>query len=234
LKRNGYAGVQSNMRLHLSLTPNKKPVPFNYQHQLTGALHKWLGENELHDKISLYSFSWLRGKAERVDGGLNFPNGAKWFISFWESKYGSDLIQGIVDKPDVLYGMKVDEVKVAKTPSFNNEQRFKVASPVLVRKNVDHESRKHLTFKDDDVDEFLSRALNRKLSEAGLENSFEPLKVTFDKTYPSPKTKLVNLKGTQLRANFCPVIIKGNPKAIEFAWNVGVGELTGSGFGALS
>jgi CRISPR/Cas system endoribonuclease Cas6 (RAMP superfamily) len=59
------------MRLHLSLTPNTEPVPFNYQHQLTGALHKWLGENELHDKISLYSFSWLRGRAERVDGGLN-------------------------------------------------------------------------------------------------------------------------------------------------------------------
>jgi len=221
------------MRLHLTLTPNTKPVPFNYQHQLTGALHKWLGENDLHDKISLYSFSWLRGKAERVNDGLNFPNGARWFISFWESKYGSDLIQGIVDQPNVINGMKVDEVRVAKTPSFNNEQRFKVASPVLVRKNVGAETRKHLTCKDDDVDEFLSRTLNRKLSEAGLGNSFEPLKITFDKTYPNPKTKLVNLKGTQLRANFCPVILKGDPKAIEFAWTVGVGELTGSGFGAL-
>ncbi|WP_234572993.1 CRISPR-associated endoribonuclease Cas6 [Rhodohalobacter sp. 614A] len=222
------------MRLHLTLTPNTEPVPFNYQHPLTGALHKWLGQNDLHDKISLYSFSWLRGQAERVDGKLNFPNGARWFISFWESKYGSDLIQGIVDKPDVFYGMKVDEVQVAKTPSFNNEQRFKVASPVLVRKNLDAETRKHLTYKDDDVDEFLSRTLNKKLSEAGLENSFKPLKVTFDKTYPNPKTKLVNLKGTQLRANYCPVIVKGDPKAIEFAWTVGVGELTGSGFGALS
>lgn len=221
------------MRLHLTLTPNKEPVPFNYQHQLTGALHKWLGENELHDKISLYSFSWLRGKAERVDGGLNFPNGARWFISFWESKYGSDLIQGIVDKPDVFYGMEVDEVKVAKTPSFKKEQRFLVASPVLVRKNIDAENRKHLTFKDDDVDEFLSRTLSKKISEAGLENSFEPFKITFDKAYPNPKIKLVNLKGTQLRANFCPIIVKGDPKVIEFTWTVGVGELTGSGFGAL-
>ena len=49
------------MRLHLKLTPNTEPIPFNYQHQLTGTLHKWLGQNDLHDKISLYSFSWLRG-----------------------------------------------------------------------------------------------------------------------------------------------------------------------------
>lgn len=219
------------MRLHLSLTPNSKPVPFNYQHQLTGALHKWLGENELHDKISLYSFSWLRGKAERVDGGLHFPNGANWFISFWESKYGSDLIQGIVDKPEVMYGMEVDEVKISKTPSFEREQRFKVASPVLVRKNEDDEKRKHLTFKDEDVDEYLSRTVNKKIKEAGLKSS--QLDVRFDKTYHNPKTKLIHLKGTKLRANFCPVIIKGDAKAIEFAWTVGIGELTGSGFGSL-
>jgi CRISPR-associated endoribonuclease Cas6 len=182
----------------------------------------------------LYSFSWLRGNAERVDGGLNFANGAMWFISFWESKYGSDLIQGIVDNPDVMYGMKVDEVKVAKTPSFTKEQRFKVASPVLIRKNEDAESRKHLTFKDEDANQYLARTLNKKLHEAGLDKNFDSLEAIFDKGYPNPKTKLVDLKGTKLRANFCPVILKGDPKAIEFAWTVGIGELTGSGFGALS
>jgi len=222
------------MRLQLKLSSNTQPLPFNYQHKLTGALHKWLGENKLHDKISLYSFSWLRGKTDRVEGGLSFPDGASWCISFWESKYGSDLIQGIVDMPEVMYGMTVDEVKVAKTPSFKNEERFKVASPVLVRKNEDAETRKHLTFKDEDVDQYLSRTLNKKLKEAGLAGDLKPLEVYFDKNYPNPKTKLVHLKGTKLRANFCPVIIKGDPKAIEFAWTVGVGELTGSGFGALS
>jgi CRISPR-associated endoribonuclease Cas6 len=219
------------MRLHLTLASNREPVPFNYQHRLTGALHKWLGANELHDKISLYSFSWLRGRAERDDGGLNFPNGARWFISFWESKYGADLIQGIVDKPEVMYGMEVDEVKVAKTPSFKSEQRFLVASPILIRRNKDPNHRKHLTYSDEEVDQYLSRTVNRKMKEAGFDN--DQLEIAFDRTYQNPKTKLVNLKGTELRANFCPVIIKADPKSIEFAWTVGVGELTGSGFGSL-
>lgn len=219
------------MRLYLTLTKNSETVPFNYQHQLTGVLHKWLGENNLHDKISLYSFSWLRGKAEHVNGGLTFPNGTKWYISFWESKYGASLIQGIVDKPDVMYGMEVDEVKVAKTPSFEAKQRFLVASPVLVRKNEDSNKRTHLIFSDDEVDKYLSRTVNRKMIEAGLD--YDQLELAFDRTYENPKTKLINLKGTELRANYCPVIIKGDPKAIEFAWTVGVGELTGSGFGSL-
>lgn len=221
------------MRLHLSLSPNLETVPFNYQHQLTGALHKWLGNNDLHDKISLYSFSWLRGKSQQTKGGLNFPDGANLFISFWESKYGADLIQGIVDQPDVMYGIQVDEVKVAKTRSFSNEERFKVASPVLIRKNEDDGSRKHLSYNDEEANQFLSRAVNTKLKAAGLDENLSSLNVSFDKNYPSPKTKLVTLKNTMLRANLCPVVIKGEPEAIEFAWTVGIGELTGSGFGAL-
>ncbi|RMF43851.1 MAG: CRISPR-associated protein Cas6, partial [Bacteroidetes bacterium] len=30
-----------------------------------------------------------------------------------------------------------------------------------------------------------------------------------------------------------PVILTGTPEALTFAWTCGVGELTGSGFGAL-
>jgi CRISPR/Cas system endoribonuclease Cas6 (RAMP superfamily) len=54
------------MRLHLYLSPNERPVPFDYQHYLTGAFHKWLGANDLHDRLSLYSLSWLyEGRARR-------------------------------------------------------------------------------------------------------------------------------------------------------------------------
>ena len=132
------------MRLHLTLTPNTEPVPFNYQHQLTGALHKWLGQNDLHDKISLYSFSWLRGNAERVEGGLNFPNGAKWFISFWEEEYAQQLVKGILNEPSVFKGMNVTEVQIQENPEFGTSNYFKVASPVLLRMNLDDGSRKHL------------------------------------------------------------------------------------------
>lgn len=49
------------MRPNLRLTGNTQPVPFDHLHQLTSALHKWLGTNEEHNRLSLYSFSWLDG-----------------------------------------------------------------------------------------------------------------------------------------------------------------------------
>jgi CRISPR-associated endoribonuclease Cas6 len=219
------------MRLHLTLTPNTKPVPFNYQHALTGVLHKWLGQNDLHDKISLYSFSWLRGEVHSSKNGLNFPNGAHWFISFWEQEYTSELIQGIINQPVAAYGIEVDEVQIVRTPKFKDKWRFKVSSPVLIRKNKDNLSRKHLTYEDEEVGYHLKRTLKRKLKEAKI--SHNDFKVQFDQNYDAAKTKLIDLKGTKLKTNLCPIIMEGDPKTIEFAWNVGIGELTGSGFGAL-
>ena len=74
------------MRLHLKTTPNKSPVPFNYQQKLVGTIHKWLGNNTIHGAISLYSFSWLKGGRKEGDA-LRFANGASMFISFFDDNY---------------------------------------------------------------------------------------------------------------------------------------------------
>jgi CRISPR-associated endoribonuclease Cas6 len=219
------------MRLHLKLTPNTEAVPYNYQHALTGALHKWLGQNNLHDKISLYSFSWLRGKVESIDGGLYFPQGARWFISFWEVKYAKLFIKGILNDTDISFGMKVTTVQEEAFPKVDGKHRFKVASPVLIRKNRDDLTRKHLSFKDEEAGKYLKRTLKSKLEEINV--SCNDFTVSFDRNYTNARTKIVDIKGTKLKANLCPIIMEGDPKAIEFAWNVGIGELTGSGFGAL-
>ncbi len=221
------------MRLHLTLTPNTEPVPFNYQHQLTGALHKWLGENDLHDKISLYSFSWLRGRAERVDGGLNFPEGARWFISFWEEEHTEKLKNGILKASDVIFGMRVEKIKEQTIPELGDNFRFTVASPVLVRANQDDGSRKHLLYDDDEADEILTKRMKAKMETAHLNSNDSNISISFDRSYPNPKTKLTDIKGTKLRASVCPILIKGTPEGVKFAWSVGVGELTGSGFGAI-
>jgi CRISPR-associated endoribonuclease Cas6 len=42
------------------------------------------------------------------------------------------------------------------------------------------------------------------------------------------KYRDINIKGT-----LCPVIVEGDPRAVQFAWEVGVGNSTGIGFGAI-
>ncbi|SMO75042.1 CRISPR-associated endoribonuclease Cas6 [Fodinibius sediminis] len=222
------------MRLHLRLTPNTKPIPFNYQHKLTGTLHKWLGQNDLHDKISLYSFSWLRGDVDMVNNGLNFPNGANWFIKSWNNEVVQKLKEGLKNNPSMAFGMKVYKQSTKPTPNFGSVFRFEVDSPVLTRMNRDDNSRKHLTFEDEKADSSLTRTLRSKLREAGFSNGDREVIVGFDRSYQNAHTKLIEIKdGIKLKTSICPVIVAGTPKAVQFAWNVGVGEMTGSGFGCL-
>jgi CRISPR-associated endoribonuclease Cas6 len=220
------------MRLNLRLSSNSEPVPFDHLHQLTGTLHKWLGENEVHDGLSLYSFGWLRN-ARVHRGALDFRGGTTWTISFADPSLGKRALAGIMDDPDVTCGMEVREVQLEESPAFDSEHRFLVDGAVLTRRNRDDGGRDHLTFEDPTSDETLTRTLHRKLTAAGMAEDAEHTRVRFDRAWEGAKRKVVTLKGIQYKTSVCPVIVEGSPEAVLFAWLAGVGELTGSGFGAL-
>lgn len=44
---------------------------------------------------------------------------------------------------------------------------------------------------------------------------------------------MVTYRGIGNRANMCPVIIDGRPETKAFAWEVGIGNSTGIGFGSI-
>ena len=98
------------MRLYLRLSPSKEPIPFNHINVLTGALHKWLGPNEEHDGLSLYSFGWLRGPQKRTvfykgEKCLLFPQGMDWFISALDGDFLQRNISGIFHDPEIRWGV---------------------------------------------------------------------------------------------------------------------------------
>ncbi len=222
------------MRLYFKLSPNLRPVPFDYQHALTGAFHKWLGhDNPLHDRMSLYSLSWLDG-SRAVRGALEFPRGASWFISYHDDiDLTERLVNAALGDPEVCYGMSVTRVEQQATPRFGNRHAFKVGSPVLARSQQAEGRVKHLIFSDPEVDHVLTATLRHKMDTAELAAIHKEVSVRFDRTFRGAKTKLVRIKDIESRASVCPVIIEGTPEAVAFAWNVGVGHSTGSGFGCL-
>lgn len=226
------------MRLHFQLSPNTQTVPFEYQHFLTGAFHKWLGDNGLHDNISLYSLSWLHGgvtmRNGRRIGGLDFPNGARWFISAHDSDILIKICSTARQNSLVCCGMRVTAIQIAQMPPVSKSQKFKVASPVLARgKEVEGKIR-HYIYSDEEADEILTQTLRHKLDKAGMNELAAETRVKFDRSYRAACTKLITINGIANRASICPVIVEAPPQAIEFAWNVGIGHLTGSGFGALA
>lgn len=220
------------MRIHIKTTKNKELIPFNYQQNIVGAIHKWIGDkNEFHDGISLFSFSWLNGGKSKVKG-LDFQNGASWFISCHEPDMLKKIITGIQEFPEIAFGLAVSEIFIERDKTFHqSENRFLLGSPVLVKRYLGENNVKHYSFEDEETRLLLKETLLRKMNKAGIID--ESLSIYFDKNYHSPKTKLVDYKGIKNKANMCPIIIEANPETLTFAWNVGVGNSTGIGFGSL-
>jgi CRISPR-associated endoribonuclease Cas6 len=211
--------------------PKQSIIPFNYQPGLTGAIHKWIGKNnDVHDSMSLYSFSWLFG-GRPLSTGIMFPKGARFFFSAFDSHILRKLISGIKNDPEVAFGFRVSDIVICEPPEFEMESiEFRYGSPIFVKRTISNKA-VHYTFAQPESDRLLTETLRNKLSKAGL--SVEGVSVAFKRDYPGARTKVIYYKDVGNRVNLCPVVVKGTPEQLAFAWDVGVGNSTGIGFGAL-
>lgn len=218
------------MRIQLHLTKNKgRIVPFNYHEKLVGAFHRWLGQNSLHDDLSLYSISWL-GPGEVRSGGLDFPEGTYFYINAPNHDLLSDLIGGVQAGYDVAYGMQVEAMTLYRTPDFGDRNLFYTQSPILIKRRDAEGSQQFYYYDDAEAGDFLTETLQRKLERLGLPTD---VRVDFDQSYPRPRIKMATYRGIKNKASSCPVVVQGHPEAVACAWDVGLGNSTGIGFGAL-
>lgn len=217
------------MRIHLKIKTSDQIVPFNHQHLLTGVLHKWLNWNQKHGDLSLYSFSRLEGGRKAKDG-LFFESGSSFFFSAWDENMTKLLIEGIQKYPEMFNGMQVTEIIMQPTPDLSKKELFFPASPIFI-KRYDKNRTEHIIYNDTRANKFLKETLEHKMEKAGFTD--ETLDIRFDLSYHRAGTKLVTYKNIKNRASWCPVIINGKPETKAFAWEVGLGNSTGVGFGAV-
>jgi CRISPR-associated endoribonuclease Cas6 len=221
------------MRIHLKIHSDGNTVPFNHQHQLTGAMHKWIGkENTEHGALSLFSFSMLEGGKKSKNGdGLVFENGSSFFISAHSSQFIKTVIENIQKDPVLFNGLAVNEIIIQEDPQFTNSVYFQVASPILIKRRLENGRIKHFAFNEEGANSHLTETLQNKLKKAGISDA--SAKVRFDDQYTAAKCKVILYNKVQNKTNICPVIIEGKPETIAFAWNVGIGNSTGIGLGAI-
>lgn len=218
------------MRILLLTTKNESIVPFGYQDLLAGVIHRWLGVNELHDKISLYSFSWLNG-ASLCKFGFNFERGSQWFISFHENVYLKTIIKSIQTSPEMFCGMRVTDVIIKDAPDFTYVEDFILASPILLKER--HENTiKHLIYTDENVEKLLEYSIKHKMSIANIPED-DSFKISIDRFSRMCKTKIVKIHDISNKSFYCPIHIIAKNKTKQFIWNVGLGHSTGVGFGSI-
>lgn len=223
------------MKFRIYLSPNKEAIPFNYSHQLCGVFHRWLGPNDLHNMLSLYSLGWLSG-AKAVNGGLWFENGSHWDIGIHDDLIAERLVRGLLLRDFNFYGMHIRKVGRLEPPEFEGgKHRFLASSPVILRKVEQDFSKTFILFNQKQESKMaLKKIWAHKLREAKKEALIPEVSIRFDDQFRNPKTKLVDIKGIKNKGSVCPIIAQGPPEALEFLWEVGAGELTGVGFGSLN
>ena len=217
------------MRVHFKISAQNEIIPFDHQSLLTGTIHKWLGWNDEHGAVSLYSFSRLeRGKARKE--GLQLGKETFFFFSAHEPDLIKRLIAGIRRDPFMFHGLQVVEIVIQRDPDLSEKKLFNVASPIFLKRRSG-EKIDHILYDDPRADACLKETLLTKMEKAGLTD--EMLDIRFEKSYPNAGTKKITYNKIQNRTSWCPVIIEGKPETKLFVWNVGLGNSTGIGFGAI-
>ena len=218
------------MRLQIHLSANRsRLVPFDYHEKIVGAFHRWLGQNNLHDDLSLYSISWLAPGKVR-SGGLDFPRGTFFYISAPTRDLLQSVITGVESGYEIAYGMRVEAVTLFRTPDFGGRHVFHTQSPILIKRKQEDGRQKFYYHNDDEAGDLMTETLQHKLDRLGLPTD---VRVAFDQSYPRPKIKMATYRGIKNKASECPVVVQGHPEAVACAWDVGLGNSTGIGFGAL-
>jgi CRISPR-associated endoribonuclease Cas6 len=218
------------MRLHIQLSRNKDIVPFNYQETQVSKLHYWLGKNNVHDSVSLYSFSWLRDGKAIGSKGLEFKNGSKYFISCHDVDLLKQIIKSVQADDSFGYGMAITSLTLEKEPIFETENRFQAASPIFIKRLVEGRAKFYYP-SDHEANTLLTETLINKLKKANINH--EGINVRFDENYQNFIMKGTTYKGIHNKGTICPIIIQGTTEQLAFAWNVGIGNSTGIGFGSL-
>lgn len=217
------------MRIHLKIRSSQNTVPFDHQSLLTGTIHKWMGWNDEHGKVSLYSFSQIYGGKANSDG-LKFPDQTSLFFSSFNPDLIKKVVEGIRSEPAMFFGLRVSEIIIQNDPDLSDRHLFFPASPIFIKRRVG-EKEDHILYNDPRADDCLKETLLTRMTKAGLTD--DSLVIRFDANHTNPRTKKITYNEIQNRASWCPVIIEAKPETKLFAWNVGLGNSTGIGFGAI-
>lgn len=218
------------MRIYLRLSKNKKVIPFNYQELLTGVVHKWIGKNNnIHGKTNQFSFSWLQNTVANKRG-IDLRSDAYFFISSINPDLIKQIVKNILQHPEMFNGVRVIDVQIKNIPNFGMQERFLMASPVLLKLKNGKENR-HVTIEDEDFENVLTNSLKTSLKKANIPS--DSVRVSLDPDSNYRKTKLVTYNGIGNKSSLAPIIIEGKPEQIAYAWCNGLGNSTGIGFGSI-
>ncbi len=250
------------MRVAVQLRPSRVPllVPFAYAHRLTAVIYSLLSASSqdyarfLHDegyragaqRFKLFTFSQLlipERKIERT-GLVCLSSEIAWQVSSPIAEFVEHLAQGLLSLGRIALGASefaIARVEVLPAPRFSSELRLKCLSPVVAATVAERAGRlmpRYLRAEDPGLSEALRKNLLKKFVLVhGREPESSEMSVEFDQEYLRKKGeeiyRLVDYKGTKIKAILAPFVVRGSPELIEIGYEAGFGEKNSMGFGMV-
>ena len=250
------------MRLILSLTSQRLPctIPFAYAHNLAAIIYRFLDHAShdyarfLHDegyqlgakRFKLFTFSQLLIPKRTLSsqGIICQSHELFWQIASPVTEFVEHLAQGLLQLGQMRLGeheLLIARVQVVPRPRFSHEMHLRCLSPIVVSAAQERDGRllaRYLRADDPRLSEALRQNLLKKFRVVyGREPYTSELRVEFDREYLRRKGeeiyRLVDYKGTKIKAIMAPFTVRGSPELIEIGYEAGFGEKNSMGFGMV-
>ncbi|MDI6828923.1 MAG: CRISPR-associated endoribonuclease Cas6 [Armatimonadota bacterium] len=217
---------------------NAKPDYAQFLHDC-GYMHQPSGRS-----FKLFVFSPLMCAQRQIEDQhiLLGPGTIQWLISSPMIDFVMALSEGLLFKKRISIGkafLPIDHVEVLPDPEFTCEMSFTCLSPIVATRSEGLGEHAHFcTHEDADFSERIRSNLVRKYElvhgSAPIDTSFE---MSFDPDYIARRggrvTKLIDIRGTQIRGVFAPFRACGSPELIKIGYQCGFGERGSMGFGCV-
>jgi len=227
-------------------------LPWDYQHHLQGMLYTLLIEEcpELDEllhqegvawgpkRFRMLTFSKLYPlRAVPSDGGLLMRPPLRWWVATALSVVGEVLVGTLLKTAEVRVAGKplfVASVEVESLPPFEADGAlYETMGPLVVSRPEKRDGKLRHMYLSPDQEEFwnrLARNLQAKAEALGIGAkgggvAFEP--------FGNWRSRLVRIQGAKVRGFEGRFRAWGDPALLELAYNAGLGERNGQGFGMI-
>lgn len=238
------------MRLIINFSKNTKPVPFENREHVLGYVHNCLKNIKTHLPITELCISHLcGGKHIPNTNTLNFSNGGYIVVTSQNTELIGKLITGSLMNKNFICGMArqdFDPIEESFVDGWNN---FSTLSPFIIRQKIYN---KYIVFNDEkfikkasdstkekleilsqpEFNDAVTKHMKNKLLKINPELNLNDFKIVIP-IHPGHKIKEETIHSNTHYANQCHLNIFCDNKTANLLYNIGIGQLTGSGFGTI-
>jgi CRISPR-associated endoribonuclease Cas6 len=233
------------MQIKITLASDEKiNLPIAYRHAQQSLLYNDLRScpcysHSLHNRgtsenttgFKLFTFSPLEGSYTKVDKRIIFDSRVSFEIRCHDPFMAQLLLSGFEEGKTVTLlhnEMIVKSCFMENRVIFDGSVTVKTVSPIAVLSNTTDGHTVYYSPEDDAFYERIIANAKRKWCALYDEKDFS-LNISSDGKHFQ---KLVTLfKGTYVNAWYGTFVLEGNPRVIDFLYNVGLGNKTSQGFG---